>query len=413
MDPLPSLAAECPRVATTSLPTAPLSMSALTEGVQEVYVFRHCVRSTAGKVTNAAAEFRRQTDYTNLPLPKWGVPQKWCTPGGVALIEGTGRWLADTMSQMNVSVVADPVERDGHSAMAFLLGLGRLVPVQYESSVFDTLDPETPPPLCTATFDRSAMEKAAKSRLDLLPLPQPLADAEALLQELVGVGAAGPLAHLPRPQVIWTGQKVALNGSVNVLKRFSQNLFYAFASGVEYRTHRPISVDELYELVAWQHWYRSIVSLNAKYATASTPATLELRLMDACHHRHIEPRACRRPDVALLHLVLKALAEPGSRATLFWGHDGNLDGLALLLDLAWDAPPFRGGNAYLPTPPGSGLRFRADSNGVSAADRRLRPHLYPLCPDTSSIHRHRFALIAPPPRPRPVPSPSPSHCCSR
>ena len=47
------------------------------------------------------------------------------------------------------------------------------------------------------------------------------------------------------------------------------------------------------------------------------------------------------------------------RATLFVGHDGNLDGLALLLGLRWGAPPFLGGGdgELLPTPPGSALRF--------------------------------------------------------
>lgn len=42
--------------------------------------------------------------------------------------------------------------------------------------------------------------------------------------------------------------------------------------------------------------------------------------------------------------------------TIYFGHDGNLDGLAALLSLSWLAPPYRGPASYLPTPPGSGLR---------------------------------------------------------
>jgi len=98
---------------------------------------------------------------------------------------------------------------------------------------------------------------------------------------------------------------------VNLFKKFGQAIFYAWASGVSYPLLRTVDEEEMYQLLAWQHWYRSVADINAAKAAA---------------------------NAALLAAVLEVLSSNG-RPALFIGHDGNLDGLATLLSLQWDAPP--------------------------------------------------------------------------
>jgi hypothetical protein len=118
--------------------------------------------------------------------------------------------------------------------------------------------------------------------------------------------------------------------------------------------------EQLYRLGAWQHWFRAVASVNAEKAVANT---------------------------ALLQGVLDALSAPASTAstapagdstavTLYLGHDGNLDGLAALLGLQWEVPPWYSGNAgeLVPTPPGSGLLFDLDEG----ANQLSVSYVYPV-----------------------------------
>ena len=72
-------------------------------------------------------------------------------------------------------------------------------------------------------------------------------------------------------------------------------------------------------------------------------------------------------------LVLCLLAHSLARSLLTGLHapppDGNLDGLADLLGLRWEAPPYLDVAELIPTPPGSGLLFEsvAESDGASAS----------------------------------------------
>lgn len=222
-----------------------------------------------------------------------------------------------------------------------------------------------------------------RERLAKIPYPQPLQEAEAEMEALIGVGSAGPLAALGPPTVRDDG---SLHGSVAVLKHFGQMLLYAFASGVPWyaglrlepstrtrslglccsrvratlthRDRRNTTREQLYRLIAWQHWFRAVASVHAEKAVA---------------------------NAALLHGVLAALDAPAAGAkgspgpppgvTVYFGHDGNLDGLAALLGLQWAAPPYESGEggALLPTPPGSGLLFDLDE----AADLLSVAYVYP------------------------------------
>lgn len=114
----------------------------------------------------------------------------------------------------------------------------------------------------------------------------------------------------------------------------------------------------MYELIAWQHWARSVSkAFNAQHATANT---------------------------GLLHELLSALSSDLPSASIYVGHDGNLDGLATLLDLHWAAPPYVGGAALLPTPPGSALRFRTDGEAAGGDARVEVSFLYPVFTSSNS-----------------------------
>ena len=312
---------------------------------RDVYVFRHCVRSTSLTVKHAGmGTFKSAADFTDLPLPSWGTPENWCTEGGESMVEGTGGQLAGWLAAQgitNVTIYADPVLRDADTAMAFLKGLGGVGSIQFDPHLFDTLDPEVGSPLCVAGFDDTQLAAAVTARLTSVPMPSSVASAEVLVMELAGVGRAGNLSDAAPLRVVSSG---ALEGSTNVIKRFAQQVFYSFASGAAYPLHRQPSTAEMYMLIAWQHWSRSVSrSFNPKYATV---------------------------NAGLVHAVLSTLESPTATAALFIGHDGNLDGMATLLDLQWEAPPYFGGPTLIPTPPGSALRFRIEDG--ASGDRGAR-----------------------------------------
>ncbi|KAL1511955.1 hypothetical protein AB1Y20_005235 [Prymnesium parvum] len=328
-------------------------MESSSSSTRDVFVFRHCVRSVDYKKSFASLvlpAYALESDYTNASLPQWGVPPEWCTPEGLRLLEGSGAQLASLLAH-GVEWVSDTVARDGASALAMVRGAGREpAAVTYAPRLFDTLDPDMGgAPLCEAEFTPAEVRQAVRQRLQSIPMPAALAHAEALLTGLIGTGRAGPLSDIPPTTVNAVGK---LTGSVAILKQFAQNLFYAFASGVTYHTLRPPSADEYFQLLAWQHWVRSVQSIdNPKTATE---------------------------NAALLHAVLSRLQAPGGGASVFLGHDGNLDGLASLLELQWEAPPYRSGQLY-PTPPGSGLHFSRKESGVTIS------FLYPT-PISSGVH---------------------------
>ncbi len=306
---------------------------------RQVFVLRHCVRSTSPKVKYGVPGITDANAYTNASLPAWGVPDNWCTPGGLAILEGTGSYLARSgavPSDASISVVADTVQRDVDSAVALLRGMGRGEGVSTDATLFDTLDPDVGAPLCDSTDTDEQREHAARQRMHDVPYPADFDESTALLERLVGVGTAGPLAPMGPPALTSDGK---LTGAIGPLKLFSQNLFYSFASAIPYAWQRA-SAAELYQLLGWQHYLRSVTDMHEDKATE---------------------------NAALLHRLLAALedgAPDAPDATLLFGHDGNLDGLALLLGLRWMIPPYVGTPELIPTPPGSGLRFEMAPDGA-------------------------------------------------
>jgi hypothetical protein len=66
----------------------------------------------------------------------------------------------------------------------------------------------------------------------------------------------------------------------------------------------------------------------------------------------------------MLSAIVEALGQPGNTTTIFIGHDTDLNGLAVLLEVGWGAPPHPDNT----TAPNVALRFRAQAEGRVAVD---------------------------------------------
>lgn len=75
---------------------APSGICTSTPTRRQVFILRHCVRSTTTVVKYGVPHVTNASAYTNISLPAWGVPDEWCTPGGLALLEGTGAYLVSS-----------------------------------------------------------------------------------------------------------------------------------------------------------------------------------------------------------------------------------------------------------------------------------------------------------------------------
>ena len=224
-------------VTVTAAPAGLLPSSAR----RQVFVLRHCVRSSSSMVKRAKDGVLDPAAYTSHPLPAWGVPPKWCTPIGMDILKGTGADLQRLAGDVSaLRVISDTSMRDADSALALLQGLegaaavtdsgeGFQASVAYDPIAFDTLEPDKGLALCEAQFTDDDLAATVRARLASIPPPQPISEAEQELEALIGVGRAGPLAALGAPTVHDDG---SLHGSVAVLKHFGQMLLYTFASGM-------------------------------------------------------------------------------------------------------------------------------------------------------------------------------------
>lgn len=310
-----------------------------------VRMYRHCVRSTTTKVKGASRDHDDLAHYTDLPLPDWNTPMKWCTDQGSALIKSEGKKLRQREPKMDLSklkVVVDTDQRDAITANSLLQGLagqGEIFAarVEYFPVLFNAFKPGAGASVCKAP-SQQLMTAQKQQRLDTTPMPMGVGLAHdmnqtrynevlELFETLFGVGAAGSLKQMANPPVIdnQTGQ---LKGAPVVLKLLATNLIFAYASNITIATHVPASRDQIFELSAWIHWQRRI---------AQVPALL------------VPKKAC-----GALSIIAMLLGKPRQKHAIYVGHDSDLDALAHFFQITWKAPPFP---AWKPTPPGSSLRF--------------------------------------------------------
>lgn len=123
-------------------------------------------------------------------------------------MEGSGAQLA-IMSGSHFEWISDTDERCGASTTALIRGCGMArAQVTYDANMFDTIDPDMGEPLCAPAHSDAELELSVQHRMAHVPMPTSLAKAEALLEELIGRGRAGPLSDLPAPTVSRAQQSV-------------------------------------------------------------------------------------------------------------------------------------------------------------------------------------------------------------
>ena len=120
----------------------------------------------------------------------------------------------------------------------------------------------------------------------------------------------------------------------NLVKYVAQSIVYSRASGIDYWEN--VTPGDVYNLMAWEHWSRSVQNVGNNIAAASG-GVLMARILRALNVNH-------QNDV-----------------TFIIGHDGDLDAVATALDMSWTLPsPYH--SAYTPTPPGCGIHFSYDDS---------------------------------------------------
>jgi len=264
--------------------------------------------------------------YSGLPMPKWNTPVGWCTEGGAEIMKQTGAALVTqfgfSSSDSQVRIVSDfASQRDFDTALAIAQGMGlKHTSIEGRSSLFGAQKNK----ICDPT-DPNTTIKERQDRFKKVKTPWDVTKAVSELQELIGVGPKGKLP---------TDGQVGADGkpskAFKYLQDFGQLMFYANVSNISYSNATQA---QLNKFLAWQHYMRSV----------SDYTTEELINQGS----------------GVLSAVLGNLQQTDYSTNIYAGHDDTLDGIAVALNLTWDAPPYMGGN-LLPTLPGGALHFELD-----------------------------------------------------
>lgn len=101
-----------------------------------------------------------------------------------------------------------------------------------------------------------------------------------------------------------------------------------------------MTIDEFYNLFEWEHWGRDVQFEGNNVAAAGGGVMM----------------------ARILHL-LSSMDREENDATFIFGHDSDLNAVATALGMTWTLPPPYHTEST-PTPPGSGLHFIYDGDGV-------------------------------------------------
>jgi hypothetical protein len=247
-------------------------------------------------------------------VPDWNTPEYFCTAGGLQRITSLGAYLTDKSNEeYELSfdrIVADPIQRDADTAFVLAVALG-----------IDTLE----------TVAR--IEK----RLHEVPMPANLEDTLSVLRTklegekhvLMEDGVASNKHTITatkssifadantQVRVRPNSNETCLSGSINAVKLFAQQLFFARASGIGFRTTdfpNPI------EYEPWVSYSRNMLFTNTVDAAV-------------------------RGSILIQHML------HAKQSTIFVGHDSDINALSTVLELNYSLPEY----GLTATPPGSGL----------------------------------------------------------
>jgi hypothetical protein len=396
-----------------------------------VFVFRHCARSTGSIVklqpfphplvnsttkkgsdtsnTEQAAQEQylyNASDFTASPLPLWNTPDMWCTEGGMAVMKETGKFLwnnkinviptsdldNDTL-RIKFQFITDTSQRDVDTSFALAEGLSEAAitsaAASDESIVIDGLDDivydpvlfsplennthwqssrstSTGAPLCKTVFTHDQLNHDIDLRYQQAPAPVPgLVATLKLLRDLGGVGPMGPPAENEE-------HEVGYEKYVNVVKIFAQMMFYSRASGIQPPFLPNATRDEVYRLLDWVDWSRSVLYIdNVESVTnGAVLAQAVLEVLETGHYNGGSARSDHLDDGA----IRENEDDYDIRITIIVGHDGNQNTLASALGVRWQLPaPYQSRLQDSATPPGSALHFSHDVDSGSLEMSFLYP----------------------------------------
>lgn len=300
-----------------------------------VYLMRHCVRATYyPDLYHWDWPYLYLSNYSDGgALPDWGVAPTLCTKRGRQLVVGEGSALKAEMAQRTcgkpLKVIFDSgSQRDNTTAEDLLTGLGMDPSIRVgDAEIFE-------PAATTGCPKVSAADRAAgvRAQLNSVPALTDLPARLAALQAVLGPGVAPPLSSIP-DMVSADGY---YDGGLFAAASWVEAMLLQFGSGLPVAYGR-VNASYLYELLELNVYYRA---LNDR------PMVVE-----------------RRGGSNLLSHMMDDLASAEGGASVYVGHDTNLDEIAVLLDLAWEsAAPYPANT----TAPGSLLRLTRTGDEVTA-----------------------------------------------
>lgn len=298
---------------------------------RQMYLTRHCVRTSDDDSLIA--------NYTQHSMPNWGAPNGWCTAGGMEIMSKTGKDLVDSFGfePESVRFFSDPIMRDEDTAFQMMQGMGiKHAAVDLDEGLFNPvqcLNGDGAP-----TDEQIAAERRA--RFNVLPLPGDYKIALAELQDILGVGPAGRLEDIDGPDAgpVLDDHGVP-TGAALVMAEFGQVMLYAYASDIPFLN---VTAEQRNKFTAWKAWATNIFFYDNSFMPVY--------------------------NTYLLHRILDDL-KTASTTNVFAAHDANLDGIASILGLKWNASPYAPSETngeLTPTPPGSGLLFEFDDENNGA-----------------------------------------------
>jgi len=308
-----------------------LSLPALAFTKRQVYVTRHCVRSSENDTALAP--------YTVHPMPDWGVPEGWCTEAGTDMMAKTGKDLVENFGfdPTRVRFISDPNMRDIDSCYYMMQGMG--IPhaaIDVDRDLFNppqcVCQPEEP---CT---DRLHVEVRARFNEMLAFQPYDYKTSLAELQDIIGVGPAGRLEDIDGPDAgIVMDESGRPGGAFHIMAMFGNSMFGAYASNIPFMN---VTEEQMIKFNAWHSWSAAVTFVgNSLMPKWKAP---------------------------LVHRIINDL-KTASTTNVFLGHDGDVSAFVSILGLKWNAPPYAPAETNgmsAPLLPGNGLLLEFDDDNT-------------------------------------------------
>jgi hypothetical protein len=391
-----------------------------TPSIVDMKPFPHAVNSTTENDNMEQDQYQRNaSDFTASPLPLWNTPDVWCTQEGMSIMKETGKFLwndkihtsmiptdsnnadgseKERVMRIQFQLITDTSQRDVDTSFALAEGLSEaatesveesssvsividgLDDLVYDPVLFSPLEPNThwqsssrtstssastpaSVPLCETLFTQEQLNHDIDLRLQKVPPPEPgLVATLQLLRDLGGVGPMGP----PSKEEVEVEDGYE-QGDVSLVKLFAQMMFYSRVSGIQPPFLPNATLNEVYQLVDWVHWSRSVLHID-NVQSVTEGAVLAHAVLEALEtgQYHNGERSAPQLDPldggASQEDIDDDEDDYDIRITIIVGHDGNQNTLASALGVRWQLPaPFQSRLEDAATPPGSALHFSHDT----------------------------------------------------